>query len=424
MVVEPDEAGTTNGFLFWAILRHGFMSELQLDSLEITNFRCFEHLTIEKLGRVNLIVGKNSVGKTALLEALWLLGSEGDWAVTQKILYDRNELVRYRSIDSRDELYPDYLERQEQLEAFKSFLYGRPPKNLELTNFHSGTSHTSEGLQTRDAFRFRIATNRQSISLATRNSGSEYDVYLHQDNTATRRINELVKAIPNKPMESALEENSVFSPIMIPPLPKKETFDYSVIGKSKDYKTVFIPLSGLTWKATCTYWDDLALTDREEAIIYCLQVIEPSIKRFTFKGENMDNRVRYSVVKSDRFDNPLPLANFGEGTQRVFAMALAMSTASNGYLLIDEFETGLHHRVLANVWNVVFKLAHEWNVQIFATTHSRDCIEAFQEIATKDEQEQAMLIRLQKRRNGSGIDVVSYDKRRLTIATEENIEVR
>ena len=43
---------------------------LLLDSLEIKGYRCFEHLTIEKLGRVNLIVGKNNVGKTALLEAL------------------------------------------------------------------------------------------------------------------------------------------------------------------------------------------------------------------------------------------------------------------------------------------------------------------------------------------------------------------
>ena len=51
------------------------MSELLLDSLEIKGYRCFEHLTIEKLGRVNLIVGKNNVGKTALLEALWLYGT-------------------------------------------------------------------------------------------------------------------------------------------------------------------------------------------------------------------------------------------------------------------------------------------------------------------------------------------------------------
>ncbi len=53
-------------------------SALLLNSLEIKGYRCFEHLTIEKLGRVNLIVGKNNVGKTALLEALSVYASAGD----------------------------------------------------------------------------------------------------------------------------------------------------------------------------------------------------------------------------------------------------------------------------------------------------------------------------------------------------------
>src|SRR5262245_60205982 len=44
------------------------MGNLILDSLEIQNFRTFQHLRIEKLGRVNLITGKNNVGKTSLLE--------------------------------------------------------------------------------------------------------------------------------------------------------------------------------------------------------------------------------------------------------------------------------------------------------------------------------------------------------------------
>ena len=41
-------------------------------SFTIKGFRCFEHLTIEPLARINLIAGKNNTGKTALLEALWL----------------------------------------------------------------------------------------------------------------------------------------------------------------------------------------------------------------------------------------------------------------------------------------------------------------------------------------------------------------
>ncbi|HEK84748.1 MAG TPA: ATPase, partial [Candidatus Aminicenantes bacterium] len=41
-------------------------------SFKINNFRCFEKLELPELERVNLIVGKNNVGKTALLEALFI----------------------------------------------------------------------------------------------------------------------------------------------------------------------------------------------------------------------------------------------------------------------------------------------------------------------------------------------------------------
>jgi AAA15 family ATPase/GTPase len=60
-----------------------------LDSLHIKNFRCFEDLTIQSLGHVNLIVGKNSVGKTTLLEALHILGSGGLMGTIEQILINR-----------------------------------------------------------------------------------------------------------------------------------------------------------------------------------------------------------------------------------------------------------------------------------------------------------------------------------------------
>ena len=41
-------------------------------SFTIKNFRCFDELTVEGMGQINLIAGKNNVGKTALLEALWV----------------------------------------------------------------------------------------------------------------------------------------------------------------------------------------------------------------------------------------------------------------------------------------------------------------------------------------------------------------
>ena len=374
-----------------------FMSELHLNSLEITNFRCFEHLTIEKLGRVNLIVGKNSVGKTALLEALWLLNSDACWPVIHKILYDRNELVRYR-LDAMASLTP--MEQQEQMGALKSFFTGRPPKP------YNQTKEPDPKFLYQDALACSFVTSTERFYLALR---TVQNILMCSDSRNT--------SIP-------LINGFSFQPHHCPALPQKEALDYSVIEESKKFKTVFIPLAGLSWKATCTYWDDIVLTNKENEIISCLQLLDREISRFTFKGENMQDRVRYSVVKTGRFPDPLPLANMGEGIQRIFALALAMSTASNGYLIIDEFETGLHHSIQADVWRAVFKLAHEWNVQVFATTHSWDCVEAFQEAAAEDQNEEAMLIRLQRKRDGTGIVATPYDEESLKIVTRQGIEVR
>src|SRR5712691_9034679 len=47
-----------------------------IESFEISNFRCFETLSLSGLSRVNVITGANASGKSALLEAL-LIGGRG-----------------------------------------------------------------------------------------------------------------------------------------------------------------------------------------------------------------------------------------------------------------------------------------------------------------------------------------------------------
>ena len=64
-----------------------------LPSFEVENFRTFSHLQIPHLGGVNLIVGRNNVGKTMLLEALRLYAAEGDINAILGLLYDRDELL-------------------------------------------------------------------------------------------------------------------------------------------------------------------------------------------------------------------------------------------------------------------------------------------------------------------------------------------
>lgn len=58
-----------------------------------------------------------------------------------------------------------------------------------------------------------------------------------------------------------------------------------------------------------------------------------------------------------------------------------MLLARGGFLLIDAFESGLHFSVYERIWRLLFEMATKLDVQIFATTHSRDCIESFAEVA-------------------------------------------
>ena len=70
----------------------------------------------------------------------------------------------------------------------------------------------------------------------------------------------------------------------------------------------------------------------------------------------------------------------GDGINRILTIILSMVNVENGYFFIDEFENGLHYSVQKDLWKMIFYLAEKLNIQVFATTHSSDCINAFQEV--------------------------------------------
>lgn len=108
---------------------------------------------------------------------------------------------------------------------------------------------------------------------------------------------------------------------------------------------------------------------------------------------------------------------------RALGISLALVNVKDGILLIDEFENGLYYTVQPDIWKLIFRVARRLNIQVFATTHSWDCIEAFQQAAQEDgNDEDALLIRLESKL--SDIAATLYDKKTLGIAARDHIEVR
>jgi AAA15 family ATPase/GTPase len=113
----------------------------------------------------------------------------------------------------------------------------------------------------------------------------------------------------------------------------------------------------------------------------------------------------------------------GDGLTRLFHIGLAMANASGGILLIDEFENGLHWEVQAELWKALFEAANQFGVQVFATTHSNDCIQAFVE-ARKDRliSSESFVYRLERR--GDNIHAHEFSSQGLEAAMRQGIEVR
>ena len=135
----------------------------------------------------------------------------------------------------------------------------------------------------------------------------------------------------------------------------------------------------------------------------------------------------------------IALATLGDGVVRMFRVAIAMEYAAaysaraaqgeyrsnvSPLLLIDEAEIGIHHTLHKELWRFVLRTARLLGVQVFATTHSRDCLEGFAKAVAEDEEVDALAIRIEKVEGHKRMGAVIIDRDDLPIVLRDQIEVR
>jgi ABC-type nitrate/sulfonate/bicarbonate transport system ATPase subunit len=124
-------------------------------------------------------------------------------------------------------------------------------------------------------------------------------------------------------------------------------------------------------QALSRLWDKVAFTDDESLVVDVLRLIDSKVERVGFLGEGAARNV---VLKRSIEKSPVPIGSLGDGMRHLLSLALNMVAARGGTLLIDEIDHGLHHSVMDAMWNVVLTTAQRLDIQVFATTHSADCV--------------------------------------------------
>ena len=374
------------------------MTKLILDYLEIHQFRAFRHLHIERLGRVNLIVGKNNVGKSCLLGALWLYASRGSLLLMRRLLEAQDEGSRLptRSAgDIKDQsvryLFCGRKDLVEQPEPIQIGPVNSPDDTLSIAVVWFTERIDEDG--------------RRRLPLLQPEAYDTVDTPI-----PGLGIRMGVQLILNYPLDRDIRD---VRRVMRPE------------PKFKEIGCIFISANGLSKTQIGQLWDSIALTDLEQDVLTSLRIIAPQVERVTLVGSQERVRERIPMVRIAGLGDPLPLRSLGEGMNRLFGIALALVNARDGMLLVDEIDSGLHYSVRQDLWRLIFQVARRLNVQVFATTHSWDCVEAFQQTIQESNQGEGLLISLRDKEDEKGqVVAVLFDEQELAVVTREQIEVR
>ncbi len=348
--------------------------ELKIGSLDINRFRALRQLRIEGLGRVNLLTGRNNTGKSSVLEAVRILASDASLSVIHQILRFREE-----SIEGRDDS-ADSVDTEEAFQ-FSSLFHGFPRFSAEvrpiLIASSGGQRPMKLSIETAWFSEERVPGEPRKLTPLQPTLFGEREAVpaLVVETMGGRRIIRLDKwrrgAYRGGPIGSELVNESRVPCVFVSPYGGERT---ATLG----------PL-----------WDSLALSDQEQDVVDALRIIDPEILAVSMVGGEGPLRSRTAIVRTAGVARPVPLRSSGDGLNRLFGIALSLVNAKNGLLLIDEFENGMHYTVQADVWRAIFRIASRLDIQVVATSHSWDAIEAFQEAASETPEE-GVLIRLSR----------------------------
>jgi|SRR5436190_3079758 len=378
--------------------------EKMLTSFQIKNFRLFHELSIDLLNRINLIVGKNNSGKSALLEAVQLYVSNGS---TGHVLFNL--------VTNRDETWKGQLQSAElpvDSNPIRHLFYGHKIPRLGEPGIVLGPiGPRSNQLQVFSAA-YRVEKGEDDISRRILLSADEVPTDLSELEIALvakehRKLRRVFRLDRDFDDEGRFQRRS------------------EVLGRSDSKLPLeVLPTRNIAEDRIATLWDQINLSGLDEEVIQGLRLLDPTISGVAFveSSPRKYRSARTPIVKLSSMSEPLSLRTLGDGMTRIFQIIVALVNAQNGVLLIDEFENGLHWSVQPKVWDMVFRLASNLNVQVFATTHSRDCIDGYQRV-WKAHEELGAFFRLNARPDGE-ITVTSYSCETLSDALETDVEVR
>lgn len=340
-----------------------------ISKVEIENFRCFEKLTVSGLTRVNLIVGGNNSGKTALLEAIAWAADGGDARTILAQLQRREEFISLEGHGNGVDLSALFRGTPERLtfgSRFSTTLHYASQKNVGLAEAVFAPDKNRRFLR----FSFTMGemngeTQKQETQKQEMQKQAS-DMHMGSQNPS-------VQGPPRRGEETRTSEIAVKGDRVGGDASgnfegKRVPFVSSNVSNTNELKTVYARVGA-----------SRSMTRAEEAMRH----LDPRIQRFGFVPSVTGGPDKFEILLKGE-ENGYPIGRFGEGFRRAVRLAFALGDAQGSVLLIDELENGVHYSAMQKILTFLIKTARDLDVQVFVATHSKDVLEAIAALHLKD----------------------------------------
>ena len=345
-----------------------------LSRFDVAHYRGLDSLSLPKLGSVNLLTGMNGAGKTALIEAIWLFVGR----YTPGLFWNANVLrTAAPVVNPVSRLSKD---------------------TIELRGTENGSQCALKA--TFDAFRKELRPVPKS---------GEAALNIVPTLTGIGRLN---MWIDGRQVDDTVSMHNTPRGVVLIESPSRPSSRPScIIDTASGVKNP---------NEVMQRYSEMVKEGLKQKLLHAIELIDSDISDIEILTDEFGES---NLSVSDSNGSRLALPDLGGGFARLFGTYLSFFAARDGLVLVDELENGIHHSVLAELWRRIRGWREEWNVQVFVTTHSAECIAAATE-AFADEPEGLCVHKLFANRELGRPEAVTFTGETLAGARDLGLEVR
>lgn len=356
------------------------------EKFSIKNYRGFRNFEISDFKRVNLIAGMNNSGKTSLLEALFIHAGKNN----PELMLAVNV---FRGMGNIKITLHDWSEM-----PWESLFYNKNPnESIELRARVNGKeSRLIITTKAPQSFKYGSSAKAARLEMGTSTISSK---------RSESRVLHFHESVGKRGEDNYLQFTADGLEVGKPPNP--------------DFPGFFIySRRGQAVSEDAELFGKIDVLDQLDDIVNCLKIIEPRLTRLSTVYVN-DMPIIHGDIGLEKL---LPLSYMGEGMTRLTSFLLRLFDAKNGVVFIDEIENGFHYSIMEQIWGAINNISKKYNVQVFATTHSYECVKSAHKAFLNEAEYDFCYYRLD--RFEEEITAASYTKDALNYALKTDIEVR